>query len=255
MNESNKCLPKRSKRGAPLNNKRAIGNRGHVFALTRGAFEWRTLGIGEKELADKVARLRAGLELDRRGGPAPLHFDLALAHELYGTLIGPVESLVKEKHYMVAVPSGPLASLPLSVLVTEAPPRPMLEADDAALSRSVDWLIKRHAVSVLPSVASLKALRFFARYAAASRPMVGFGDPVFDPAERATALAQRGAGKASTVSRGGPMRLPQPPPGGGCPIERCADGLGRLRAWWYRNLSEFGSCNAALPCRSGEAAG
>jgi CHAT domain-containing protein len=44
---------------------------------------------------------------------------------------------------------------------------------------------------VLPSVTSLKAIRAFARNGQAAKPMVGFGDPVFDPAERATALAAR----------------------------------------------------------------
>lgn len=57
--------------------------------------------------------------------------------------------------------------------------------------RDAAWLIKRRAVSVLPSVASLKALRVSGRRNQADKPMVGFGDPVFDPAERARALEQR----------------------------------------------------------------
>jgi hypothetical protein len=36
---------------------------------------------------------------------------------------------------------------------------------------------------VLPSVASLRVLRLFARKAEATKAMVGFGDPIFDPAE------------------------------------------------------------------------
>jgi CHAT domain-containing protein/tetratricopeptide (TPR) repeat protein len=167
----------------------------YVFALTRDRFEWHSLGIGEKELTDKVARLRAGLDLERLEAlPAgAARFDLALAHELYGTLIGPVEPLVKDKRHIIAVPSGPLASLPLHVLVTDTPPQPVLAPGDAALSRKVAWLARRHAVSVLPSVASLRALRVFARHASASKPMIAFGDPVFDPAERASAVVQRGA--------------------------------------------------------------
>ena len=41
--------------------------------------------------------------------------------------------------------------------------------------------MKRQAVSVLPSVASLKALRAFARKDHGIKPMIGFGDPVFNP--------------------------------------------------------------------------
>ena len=48
---------------------------------------------------------------------------------------------------------------------------------DLAAYRDAAWLLKRHAVSVLPSVASLKALRVFAHKDVAGKPMVGFGDP------------------------------------------------------------------------------
>jgi CHAT domain-containing protein len=48
--------------------------------------------------------------------------------------------------------------------------------------RNAAWLLKRHAVSVLPSVTSLKALRSFARREQNIKPMTGFGDPQFDPA-------------------------------------------------------------------------
>jgi CHAT domain-containing protein len=46
--------------------------------------------------------------------------------------------------------------------------------------RNAAWLSKRQAVSVLPSVASL-SLRALTRKDVAAKPMIGFGDPVFDP--------------------------------------------------------------------------
>jgi CHAT domain-containing protein len=49
---------------------------------------------------------------------------------------------------------------------------------------------------VLPSVASLRALRLFARKGESTKAMIGFGDPIFDPAERARALAERSATKS-----------------------------------------------------------
>src|SRR5262249_18865026 len=61
------------------------------------------------------------------------------------------------------------------------------------------WLIKRHAVSVLPSVASLRALRLFGRKAESTKPMIGFGDPIFDPAERARALKERDPAKRRAI--------------------------------------------------------
>jgi hypothetical protein len=76
---------------------------------------------------------------------------------------------------MVA-PWGPLTALPFHLLVTEKPAAATPETPDGY--RDAAWLLKRHAVSVLPSVASLKALRAFARKDPAVKPMTGFGDPV-----------------------------------------------------------------------------
>jgi hypothetical protein len=45
-------------------------------------------------------------------------------------------------------------------------------------------MLKRHAVSVLPSVASLKALRVFAHKDGPNQPLVGFGDPIFNADDR-----------------------------------------------------------------------
>jgi CHAT domain-containing protein len=66
--------------------------------------------------------------------------------------------------------------------------------------REAAWLIKRHAVTVLPSVAGLKALRGLARNDQATKPMVGFGDPVFNPA------ADGSAGTRSAQVRGAMTR-------------------------------------------------
>ena len=49
--------------------------------------------------------------------------------------------------------------------------------------RAAAGLLKRQAVSVLPSVTSLKALRAFAGRDPGAKPMTGFGDPLFDPSK------------------------------------------------------------------------
>jgi CHAT domain-containing protein len=169
----------------------------YVFALTRNGFDWRTIAIGAENLSEKVAAFRTGLDLDKlqKSAGKPELFDLALAHELYVALIGPIEGLVKDKRHLLVVPSGALTSLPFHLLVTQKPAQPVMQVKDIALYRDAAWLIKRQAVSVLPSVASLRALRSFARKAESTNAMIGFGDPVFDPAERARAVAERGATK------------------------------------------------------------
>jgi CHAT domain-containing protein len=63
-------------------------------------------------------------------------------------------------------------SLPPQVLVTSDPTGKAL--------KDVDWLIRRHAVTILPSIASLKVLRGRTATSSAPKPLIGFADPVFN---------------------------------------------------------------------------
>jgi CHAT domain-containing protein/Tfp pilus assembly protein PilF len=171
----------------------------HVLALTRDGFDWKPLPLGAEALSQKVAAFRLGLDVGHASdasGKTGL-FDLARAYELYATLLGPVEALVKDKRSLLVVPSGALTALPFHLLVTEKPAAAIPEKIDGY--RDAAWLLKRQAVSVLPSVASLKALRSFVHKDFGLKPMTGFGDPVFNPAQEgsgdkraATKLASRG---------------------------------------------------------------
>ena len=64
---------------------------------------------------------------------------------------------MKDKRSLLIVPTGALTALPFHLLVTEKPPAAIPEKLEGY--RDAAWLLKRHAVSVLPSVASLKTLR------------------------------------------------------------------------------------------------
>jgi CHAT domain-containing protein/tetratricopeptide (TPR) repeat protein len=46
--------------------------------------------------------------------------------------------------------------------------------------KSVDWLSRKHAITVLPAVSSLKALRELAKASHATEPYIGFGNPLLD---------------------------------------------------------------------------
>jgi CHAT domain-containing protein len=168
----------------------------YVFAITREDFEWRTIPLGEKIMAAKVAAFRRGLDVDELTKSfdvgAPQLFDLAVANELYFALFGPVETVVKNKSQLLIVPSGPLTALPFHLLVTDKPATAVpQQINDMAAYRDAAWVVKRHAVTLLPSVASLKALRVFARKGHGTKPMVGFGDPVFGRAQTAALAGQR----------------------------------------------------------------
>jgi CHAT domain-containing protein/Tfp pilus assembly protein PilF len=173
----------------------------YVFAVTADSFDWRTIPAGRDDIAAKVTALRRGLELDTMQ-----QFDLGLANELFTLLIGPVDGLVRDKGHLLVAASGVLTALPFHLLVTEKPAisaPASTAAQDAARYRDAAWLIKRQAVSVLPSVASLQALRSVAQAGQGGKPMIGFGDPVFDPRATTPGTEQkrsRSRGKARAYS-------------------------------------------------------
>ena len=137
-----------------------------------------------------------------------LPFDLARAHALYKALFGEAEDLIKGKSLMI-VPSGPLTQLPFQVLVT-APPA-------GGDYKSAAWLARDHALTVLPAVSSLKALRRVARPSAAMKPMIGFGNPLLDGDQgdpkygayfkKRAALARENQSCPQTPARTPPQRL------------------------------------------------
>jgi CHAT domain-containing protein/Flp pilus assembly protein TadD len=185
----------------------------YIFAFTREGVDWKSIPFGADALADKVAQFRRGLDVDMVEDQSALDaanikrelFDLSFAYELYSTLLGPVEGRIKGKRQLLVVPFGPLTALPFHLLISEkASALPSsastgITAESMAPYRNAAWLIKRQAVSVMPSLASLVVLRQFARKAQGAKPIIGFGDPVFNPDAAAAATAKRGAKK--TVSR------------------------------------------------------
>ena len=182
----------------------------YVFGLTSNGFVWQPLPLGASEISAKITAFRSGLDADMIEDQAVLDsigkkralFDLGMAYELYVSLLGPVEALVKGKRHLIVVPSGALTALPFHLLVTVKPRvsvpavKESLTAEDMAPYRDAAWLIKRQAVSVLPSVASLSSLRLFGHKERASKPIIGFGNPVFN-ATVAAAAEQRGMRKVA----------------------------------------------------------
>src|SRR5262249_59016366 len=126
-------------------------------------FDWKKIPLGTGAGSQKVAAFRQGLDVGQASdasGKSRL-FDLSLANELYVALLGPVEPLVKDKRSLLIAPSGALTALPFHLLVTERPTAAI--PDKLEGYRDAAWLLKRQAVSVLPSVSSLKTLRAVAR--------------------------------------------------------------------------------------------
>lgn len=179
-----------------------VNRQSYVIAITREGVDWKEIPLGADALTQKVTAFRRGLDVGKArdaSGKSGL-FDLALANELYVALLGPVEALTKDKRNLLVVPSAALTALtalPFHLLVTEKPQAAI--PDRLEGYRSAAWLLRRQAVSVLPSVISLKSLRAFARRDQGVKPMTGFGDPVFNPALEGPA-DRRATGKIAARS-------------------------------------------------------
>ncbi len=117
---------------------------------------------------------------DLAAGGAP--FDLALAHDLYTRLFPEeIRAFVKGKRLILA-PAPELLALPWHLLLTAPPPEgwDAPGADRVALYKQAPWLFQSHpAITILPTIASLRALRSNAvARAPTDRAFIGLGDPV-----------------------------------------------------------------------------
>jgi CHAT domain-containing protein len=167
-----------------------------LWVVTKSEARWVRSDVGTRALRREVAAPRCGLDYDGAWGVAgspcpellkvtytatdhllgkPLPFHLARAHALYKALFGDVEHLIKSKHLLI-VPSGALNALPFQVLVTEKP-ADALPSTNAGYA-NVAWLGTRNALTVLPAVSSLKALRADAKAIRATDAYIGFGNPL-----------------------------------------------------------------------------
>ncbi len=198
-----------------------------VWVVTKEDVRWFRSKLGTPSLRREVTALRCGLDyegswaIDKSPCPMltkteytyadyladqPLPFDLARSNALYDELLGPAEDLIKGKNLLI-VPSGALTKLPFQVLTSEAPEPSATGAE--ALQRA-HWLIRDHAITVLPSASSLKTLRRRAKPSNASRLMIGFGNPLLDgnaeDTERAKTAQSNATCPVKTASASGLSR-------------------------------------------------
>ena len=117
-----------------------------------------------QDVSKEIETLRTGLDPN-----APKPFDRTVAYQLYRQLLEPIEGIIAQKKRLSFVFDGALTSLPPQVLITSDPNNKDLG--------SLDWLIRKYAITVLPSIASLKILRGQQSTVAAPKPMIGFWRP------------------------------------------------------------------------------
>jgi CHAT domain-containing protein len=160
------------------------GAKSYVWAITRSAADWKELAVAAPDISKAVSALRAGLDFDN-----VKPFDAQASFALYQKIVAPVEDMLRGELRLSIVLTGALTSLPPQLLVTRDPTGKAL--------KDVDWLLRTHAVTVLPSIASLKVLRGKSAVADAKNPLIGFANPVFD---RDQQQLQQNAGVVAEVT-------------------------------------------------------
>lgn len=183
---------------------------GLVWAVSKDGAAWAEIGGGETEIRAMMAQLRNSLGSGDRApdqGVVPrntphLVFDRSAARRLYDALFGDpdVRALLSSKENWILVPQGAYVGVPFSALVTG--PFSGLDNDPRAL-RSTPWLGTEKALSILPSVSSLRALRLLERPSrVASEPFFGVGDPDFAGRGDGEQTSQERSGASSQVAPG-----------------------------------------------------
>lgn len=168
----------------------------YVWTITKTQVAWSRAGIDSKKLSETVARLRKSLD----AAEMTELFDLGQSYDLYNVLFAAIDPIIAQKPKLLIVPSGALASLPFHLLVTAKPAPQAADAPPLLAYGKAAWLVRRHAITVLPSVQSLAELRSTPPAPASRQPFIGFGDPRLASATLASAESSsvvRGAEPAS----------------------------------------------------------
>ncbi|MGH1355699.1 MAG: CHAT domain-containing protein [Thalassovita sp.] len=111
--------------------------------------------------------VRAGISLKQRQQPKDRAYELSAAHWIYQQTFGVIEDLLQGKDHLYVELRGPLTALPPQLLVR----------NDVTQMAQADWLVRHHAMTVIPSI---QALQLSARNTQrAPKPFLGFADPVF----------------------------------------------------------------------------
>jgi CHAT domain-containing protein len=162
-----------------------------VLLVTPDALTVKPIETNADDLAADIADLRSAFV--PKLGKLP-DFSLANAAGLYKETLGPVSPQLAGVDHLVVAASGDLASLPFSLLVTNAPGQSRDYVNAA-------WLIRTTAVSETPSARAFMALRN-APKTAQPKPFLGVGNPTFQGGGNAAnqALALNALASACQVS-------------------------------------------------------
>ena len=153
-----------------------------AITVTTGGMAWHKSALARSGVNALVARVRGSIAAAQLSISAEPFFDVAAAQELYQAIIpAPLRATFSKHPAMLYYSSGPIATVPPALLVTQS-------AGNAPALANTAWLIRSHNFTILPTLAArISAARN------ASRParFLGIGAPVLG-----VRLADQGSGKA-----------------------------------------------------------
>ena len=126
--------------------------------------------------ADQVTRLVDDIRTSAKsaaepeaGAPLP-EFDRDAARRLYAAVLTPIASSLSGKKHIIYVPDGPLQKIPLHV---------------ALGGTDNEWLLRRYAITTMPSLGALLAGRALRQPSRAAKSLLGIGASDFSAYSRA----------------------------------------------------------------------
>jgi CHAT domain-containing protein len=180
----------------------------YVWAIhSNGIAGYAQLPVTREVVAKDVEKLRKALDPGVSTVDEIPPFDVALSYRLYTQLIKPVEGALVQKNLLISIPHANLGQLPISTLLTEPMKQPSKGALGFAGYQNAPWLIRRIAISQLPSVNALAALRSVATAKSDEQSFIAFADPIFSK-QQAIAVAKQ---SLALATRGIPLRLRNAP--------------------------------------------
>lgn len=148
-----------------------------VFLVSRDGTAMAKATLSMRRLVDLVTDLRAAMRSD---GTKLRPFDRGAAHEIYAGLFGDpaIAHILAGTRNLLFSPSGSLASIPLSMLVSQPVAEQATTADNAAL-RATHWMIDDMAITYFLTPSSLRSLRRAAAPPRATPRILAMVDPAF----------------------------------------------------------------------------
>jgi CHAT domain-containing protein len=161
----------------------AVGHDGFEVSITSTSADQLT------RLADDVRKSAKNAAERETEAPLP-EFDRGAARRLYAAVISPIASSLSGKKHIVYVPDGPLRKIPLHIALGGT--------DD-------EWLLRRYAITTMPSLGALLAGRALRQPSRAAKSLLGVGASDFSAYGRARSDGGSGRALGNRLARLPPL--------------------------------------------------